>query len=102
MHLVLFMRAGCSWEAFDELSKGYDVSGRTVRNRLADSRRTGVSDKGYEVLRRMLDHASTARPGQQDARRGRRGQDLRPGWAARRVCWAHVQAAHTAQIPPQE
>ncbi len=60
MRLVLFLRAGCSWEAFDELSKGCGVSGRTVRNRLADWRRTGVFEQVYEVLRRKLDPAAVA------------------------------------------
>ncbi|MDQ4077835.1 MAG: IS5 family transposase [Chloroflexota bacterium] len=54
MRLVLFLRAGCSWEVFDELSKGCGVSGRTVRNRLADWRRTGVFEQVYDVLRRKL------------------------------------------------
>ena len=60
MRLVLFLRAGCSWKAFDELSKGSGVSGRTVRNRLADWRRTGVFEQVYEVLRRKLNTATVA------------------------------------------
>ena len=60
MRLVLFLRAGCSWEAFGEPGKGCGVSGRTVRNRLADWRRTGVFEQAYEVLRRKLGPAAVA------------------------------------------
>lgn len=60
MRLVLFLRAGCSWEAFDELSKGSGVSGRTVRSRLAEWRHAGVFEQVYEVLRRKLDPTTVA------------------------------------------
>lgn len=43
--LVLFLRAGCSWETFDELCRGSGVSGRTVRRRLAVWRDTGVFER---------------------------------------------------------
>lgn len=60
MRLVLFLQAGCSWAVFDELSKGCSVSGRTVRNHLADWRRTGVFEQVYEVLRKKLDPVAVA------------------------------------------
>lgn len=60
MRLVLSLRAGCSGEAFDELSKGCGVSGRTVRNRLAEWRRTGVFEQVCEVLRAKLEPAAVA------------------------------------------
>ncbi len=40
--LVMFLRAGCSWELFDELLKGSGISGRTCRRRFAKWRDLGV------------------------------------------------------------
>jgi transposase len=43
--LVVFLRAGCSWQVFDELCKGGPVSGRTCRQRLACWRDAGVFEQ---------------------------------------------------------
>lgn len=53
--VVLFLRGGCSWEAFDELSRGCGVSGRTVRDRLAEWRELGVFEQVCEHLRAQLE-----------------------------------------------
>jgi len=55
LRVVLFLRAGCSWQTFDELSRGCGVSGRTVRNRLAQWRELGVFEQVFEELRAQLD-----------------------------------------------
>jgi len=52
--LVLFLRAGCSWETFDILSQGSEASGRTVRRRLREWRRLGVFERVCEKLRLAL------------------------------------------------
>lgn len=52
--LVHFLRAGCSWQVFDELSRGSGVSGRTCRRRLAQWRESGVFAQVIEVLRAEL------------------------------------------------
>lgn len=62
--LVLFLRAGCSWETFDELCRGSGVSGRTVRRRLALWRDQGLFEAVLEELR---PHVSSARIGHLDA-----------------------------------
>jgi len=48
--LVMFLRAGCSWELFDELLKGSGVSGRTCRRRFAAWRELGVFEAVYGDL----------------------------------------------------
>jgi transposase len=60
LRLVVFMRAGCSWETFDEISRGSGVSGRTVRNRLAEWRAAGVFEQVCELLRSRLDAPAIA------------------------------------------
>jgi transposase len=60
LRLVLFLRAGCSWEVFDEISRGCGVSGRTVRNRLALWREEGVFEQVCELLRSRLDRPTVA------------------------------------------
>lgn len=52
--LVLFLRAGCSWETFDLMSRGSGVSGRTCRDRLAAWRRAGAFEQVCELLRTEL------------------------------------------------
>ena len=49
--LIAFLRAGCSWEVFDELCRDSGVSGRTGRRRLADWRDLGVFLIVFEELR---------------------------------------------------
>lgn len=58
--LVVFLRAGCSWEAFDELCCGSGVSGRTCRRRLAQWRRLGVFELVFEELRSKVPEARIA------------------------------------------
>lgn len=58
--LVLFLRAGCSWEVFDEISRGCGVSGRTVRKRLAQWRMLGVFEQVCEELRAQLEAPAVA------------------------------------------
>lgn len=48
--LVMFLRAGCSWELFDELLKGSGVSGRTCRRRFARWRDLGVFETVLKEL----------------------------------------------------
>lgn len=55
VRIVLFLRAGCSWDTFDELSRGSGVSGRTCRRRLAEWRASGVFEQVFEVLRSQLE-----------------------------------------------
>ena len=57
--LVLFLRAGCSWEVFDLLLStcGGTVSGRTVRRRLSTWRRLGVFESVCRELQQMLPRA---------------------------------------------
>lgn len=54
MRLVHFLRAGCSWATFDELSRGSGVSGRTCRRRLSEWREAGVFAQVADVLRAQL------------------------------------------------
>lgn len=54
MRLIHFLRAGCSWQVFDELSRGCGVSGRTCRRRLAQWREDGVFAQVADVLRAQL------------------------------------------------
>ena len=58
--LVLFLRAGCSWEVFDLLLAlgGGAVSGRTVRRRLAIWRRLGVFELVCQELQALLPTAA--------------------------------------------
>ena len=57
--LVLFLRAGCSWEVFDLLlALGGGVSGRTVRRRLAIWRRAGVFELVCQELQALLPTAA--------------------------------------------
>jgi transposase len=51
---VCFLRAGCSWDTFDELSRGSPVSGRTCRRRLAEWADAGVFEQVCVVLRDQL------------------------------------------------
>ena len=48
--LVLFCRAGCSWDVLDQLIEGSPVSGRTVRRRLRLWRRAGVLEEVADDL----------------------------------------------------
>lgn len=52
--LVMFLRAGCSWETFDELCRGSGVSGRTCRRRFAQWRDDGVFESVCDELRAHL------------------------------------------------
>jgi transposase len=52
--LVLFLRAGCSWEVFDLLTAGTPVSGSTVRRRLRAWRAAGVFEAVCEKLMTAL------------------------------------------------
>ena len=54
LRIVLFLRAGCSWEVFDEISRGCGVSGRTVRSRLAEWRELGLFEQVCGELRAAL------------------------------------------------
>jgi transposase len=58
--MVLFLRAGCSWDVFDEMSRGCGVSGRTVRDRLAEWRSLGVFEQVCEELRSHLEPVAIA------------------------------------------
>lgn len=58
--LVLFLRAGCSWEAFDELCRGSGLSGRTCRRRFAKWRDLGVFELVFEELRSKVPEARIA------------------------------------------
>jgi len=58
--LVLFLRGGCAWEVFDEMSRGCGVSGRTVRTRLAEWRELGVFEIVCEELRAGLEAPAVA------------------------------------------
>jgi transposase len=60
VRLVLFLRAGCSWDAFDELCRGAPVSGRTCRRRLAEWADAGVFERVCDVLRSELPPAEIA------------------------------------------
>jgi transposase len=60
IRIVLFLRAGCSWDTFDELSRGCGVSGRTCRRRLAEWRAMGVFEQVFEVLRSQLEAPAVA------------------------------------------
>jgi len=60
MRLILFLRAGCSWAVFDELSKGCGVSGRTVRNRLSEWRELGIFEEVCDVLSSRLEMPAVA------------------------------------------
>lgn len=52
--LIAFLRAGCSWEVFDELCRDSGISGRTCRRRLAEWRDLGVFELAFEELRSKL------------------------------------------------
>jgi transposase len=52
--LVCFLRAGCSWDVFDEISRGSAVSGRTCRRRLAEWCDAGVFERVCDELRNRL------------------------------------------------
>jgi transposase len=58
--LVAFLRAGCSWQTFDELCRGSGVSGRTCRRRLAQWRADGIFERVCEELRELLPDADIA------------------------------------------
>jgi transposase len=58
--LVMFLRAGCSWETFDELCRGSAVSGRTCRRRFAEWRDRGVFELVCNELRSELPAAQIA------------------------------------------
>jgi transposase len=58
--LVTFLRAGCSWETFDELCRGSGVSGRTCRRRFAEWRDLGVFELVCNELRSELPAAQIA------------------------------------------
>lgn len=52
--LVCFLRAGCSWDTFDQMSRGSSVSGRTCRRRLAEWEQADVFERVCDVLRNEL------------------------------------------------
>ena len=58
--LVMFLRAGCSWETFDELCRGSGVSGRTCRRRFAEWRDLGLFELVCNELRSELPAAQIA------------------------------------------
>jgi transposase len=58
--LVMFLRAGCSWDTFDEMCRGSNVSGRTCRRRFAQWRDDGVFEHVCEELRAQLPEANVA------------------------------------------
>lgn len=60
IRLVLFLHAGCSWETFDELSKGSGVSGATCRRRLKEWRQAGVFEQVEQSIRSGLDRPEEA------------------------------------------
>jgi transposase len=60
LRIVLFLRAGCSWEVFDEISRGCGVSGRTVRSRLTEWRELGVFEQVCDELRAQLEAPAVA------------------------------------------
>lgn len=60
LKLVTFLRAGCSWETFDELCRGSGVSGRTCRRRFAEWRDLGIFELVMNELRSELPAAQIA------------------------------------------
>lgn len=58
--LVAFLRAGCAWDAFDDLCRGGPVSGRTCRRRFAEWRDLGIFEIVMNELRCELPAAQIA------------------------------------------
>lgn len=58
--LVLFLRSGCSSEAFDELCSGSGISGRTCRRRFALWRDLGVFELVLEEITKALPEPAIA------------------------------------------
>ena len=58
--LVVFLRAGCAWDAFDELCRGSGVSGRTCRRRFAEWRDLGIFELVCNELRAALPETAIA------------------------------------------
>lgn len=58
--IVRFLRAGCAWDVFDELTAGSDVSGRTCRRRLAEWREADAFELVCDEMRHALPDAKIA------------------------------------------